>query len=209
MDAVPAADIRKLRRLNNLSWLSALQSRRLAAALLMSRVAKREIIIDDKHSVGTAFVLFSGVAHITCRNRRGERNLVVVIAPGLIPAFPRPVPAISYSFRCEAITECQVGTMELKSFIEISLGIASDDFRRMVTSYLGRWDLVQTALRQPYELYAGRAGRVAAARTERELRRQGEARMAPDDPGTAAEYCPDGGGVTPTGNRTPPSIRAD
>jgi hypothetical protein len=28
-------------------------------------------------------------------------------------------------------------------FVEISLGIASDDFKRMALSYLGRWDLVQ------------------------------------------------------------------
>jgi CRP-like cAMP-binding protein len=53
------------------------------------------------------------------------------------------VPGISYNFRCEAITGCQVGTIDLKTFIEISLGIGSEDFKRMAVSYLGRWDLVQ------------------------------------------------------------------
>jgi hypothetical protein len=33
--------------------------------------------------------------------------------------------------------------VELKLFIEISLGISSDDFKQMAASYLGRWDLVQ------------------------------------------------------------------
>src|SRR6266851_4454034 len=66
-----------------------------------------------------------------------------MVAPGMIPGFPPPVPGISYNFRCEAITECQVGTIDLKTFIEISLGIGSEDFKRMAASYLGRWDLVQ------------------------------------------------------------------
>lgn len=36
-----------------------------------------------------------------------------------------------------------MGTIDLKTFIEISLGIASEDFKRMAVSYFGRWDLVQ------------------------------------------------------------------
>src|SRR5579863_2544477 len=106
-------------------------------------VEKREIILDDKHSPGSAYVLLSGVARVTCRNRKGDRTLVIMVAPGMIPGFPPPVPGISYNFRCEAITGCQVGTIDLKTFIEISLGIFSEDFKRMAVSYLERWDLVQ------------------------------------------------------------------
>jgi CRP-like cAMP-binding protein len=143
MNAGRAAEIRNLRGLKNISWLSARQLNRLAAALSISAVEKREIIIDDKHSPQSAYVLLSGVARITCRNRKGDRRLVIMVAPGMIPGFPPPVAGISYNFRCEAITACQVGTIDLKAFIEISLGIASEDFKRMAVSYLGRWDLVQ------------------------------------------------------------------
>jgi CRP-like cAMP-binding protein len=143
MEAGRAADIRSLRGLKNISWLSSRQINRLADALSMSAVEKREIIIDDKHSPESAYILLSGVARITCRNRKGDRTLVIIVAPGMIPGFPPPVPGISYNFRCEAITECQVGTIDLKTFIEISLGISSEDFKRMAASYLGRWDLVQ------------------------------------------------------------------
>ncbi len=66
-----------------------------------------------------------------------------MVAPGMIPGFPPPVPGISYNFRCEAVTVCRIGTIELEALVEISLGIASDDFKRMASSYLGRWDLVQ------------------------------------------------------------------
>jgi CRP-like cAMP-binding protein len=135
--------IRSLRGLKNISWLSSRQLNRLANALTTSTVERREIIIDEKHSPDAAFVLLSGVARITCRNRKGDRILVIMVAPGMIPGFPPPVPGISYNFRCEAITDCQIGTIPLEAFVEISLGIASADFKMMAASYLGRWDLVQ------------------------------------------------------------------
>jgi DNA-binding MarR family transcriptional regulator len=52
------------------------------------------------------------------------------------------VVGITYGFRCEAVTNCELGTIELEKLIEISLGIDSEDFKRMASSYLGRWDLV-------------------------------------------------------------------
>ena len=143
MGAVRVSDIRRLRGLKNISWLTSRQLKRLADALSMSRVAKRGIIFDEKHSPESAYVLLSGVARITCRNRRGTRILVIMVAPGMIPGLPPPVLGIRYNFRCEAVTECRIGTVALESFIEIALGIGSADFRRMAASYSGRWDLVQ------------------------------------------------------------------
>jgi CRP-like cAMP-binding protein len=66
-----------------------------------------------------------------------------MVAPGMIPGFPPPVPGISYNFRCEAVTPCRVGTIDLEAFVEISLGVASADFKLLAASYMGRWDLVQ------------------------------------------------------------------
>jgi CRP-like cAMP-binding protein len=109
----------------------------------MSRVAKHGIIFDEKHSPESAYVLLSGVARITCRNRKGDRTMVIMVAPGMIPGFPPPVSGIRYNFRCEAVTECQIGAVALETFIEIALGIASADFKRMAAGYSGRWDLVQ------------------------------------------------------------------
>jgi CRP/FNR family transcriptional regulator, anaerobic regulatory protein len=143
MNAGRAADIRHLRGLKNISWLSSRQLNRLAAALSVSAVEKRAVIIAEKHSPESAYILLSGVARISCRNRKGDRTLVIMVAAGMIPGFPPPVPGISYNFRCEAITDCQVGTIDLKTFIEICLGISSEAFKRMAASYQGRWDLVQ------------------------------------------------------------------
>jgi CRP-like cAMP-binding protein len=134
---------RRLRGLKNISWLTARQLDKLSNALTVSTVEKRGIIIDEKHSHDTAYILLAGVARITCRNRKGLRTLVIMVAPGMIPGFPPPVAGISYNFRCEAVTVCRVGAIELEAFVEISLGVASEDFKRMAASYQGRWDLVQ------------------------------------------------------------------
>ena len=143
MSAVRASPPRRLRGLKNISWLTARQLDKLSNALTVSMVEKRGIIFDEKHSPDSTYILLAGVARITCRNRKGQRSLVIMVAPGMVPCFPPPVPGISYNFRCEAVTICRIGTIELESFVEISLGISSEVFKRMASSYLGRWDLVQ------------------------------------------------------------------
>src|ERR1700693_510455 len=111
MRALRVSGRRRLRGLRNISWLAARQLNRLAAALTISRVKKHGIIFDDKQSPESAYVLLSGVARITCRNRKGDRQLVIMVAPGMIPGFPPPVSGIMYNFRCEAVTECQIGAV--------------------------------------------------------------------------------------------------
>src|ERR1700688_366832 len=143
MSTVRASNARKLRGLKNISWLNTRQLDKLYNALTISIVEKRGIIFDDKHTPNAAYILLSGVARISCRNRKGQRTLVIMVAPGMVPGFPPPVPGISYNFRCEAVTVCRIGAIELETFIEISLGVASADFKRLASSYLGRWDLVQ------------------------------------------------------------------
>ncbi len=143
MTAVRVSGTRRLRGLKNISWLTARQLDKLSNALTVSVVEKRAIIIDERHSHDTAFILLAGVARITCRNRKGTRTLVIMVAPGMIPGFPPPVAGISYNFRCEAVTPCRIATIELEAFVEICLGVASADFKRLAESYLGRWDLVQ------------------------------------------------------------------
>ena len=141
--AVRVKGVRALRGLKNISWLTTRQLSRLADALAVSRVEKRGIILDDQNSPECAYILLTGVARITCSNRTGARTLVIMVAPGMIPRFPPAVSGIRYNFRCEAVTECQIGTITLSTFIEIALGIASANFKRMAASYSGRWDLVQ------------------------------------------------------------------
>jgi hypothetical protein len=143
MTTARASAVRRLRGLGNISWLTSRQLDKLAGALVVTSVERRGVISEDKNHNGSAFVLLSGVARISCRNRKGLRTLLMMVAPGMVPGFPPRVIGITYDFRCEAVTNCQVGTIALEKLIEISLGVDSEDFKRMATSYLGRWDLVQ------------------------------------------------------------------
>lgn len=143
MRAARISETRRLRGLKNISWLTSRQLNRLAEALTTSRVKRRNVIFDEKDSPEAAYILLSGVARITCSNRKGDRTLVIMVAPGMIPGVPPAVTGIRYNFQCEAVTDCQIGTVSLATFIEIALGIASADFKRMAASYSGRWDLVQ------------------------------------------------------------------
>jgi CRP-like cAMP-binding protein len=143
MSAKRISRVQALRRLKDISWLSAQRVDRLARALVMSTVERREIIFDEKSVPESVYILLSGIARITCRNRKGQRRLVIMVAPGMISGFPLPVNGISYDFRCEAFTSCQIGAIDLEAFIRISLGIESIDFKHMALNYLGRWNLVQ------------------------------------------------------------------
>jgi CRP/FNR family transcriptional regulator len=143
MRALSVSNARKLRGLKNIAWLTTRQLNNLAKALSMSRAVKGATIFDDSSPVEAAYILLSGVARITCCNRKGDRTVVIMVAPGMIPQIPPTTSGIRYDFRCEAVTECQIGTATLAVIINIVLGIASADFTRMAASYCGRWDLVQ------------------------------------------------------------------
>jgi CRP/FNR family cyclic AMP-dependent transcriptional regulator len=134
--------VQSLRALADISWLTADQLDTLAGALTVTGHEMRSTIFSDKSTTESAYILLSGVARITCINRKGRRTTAIILSPGLIPAFPTAVEGISYHFRCEAVTSCQVGTIGLNSFIKICLGIGSAAFKRMAAGFLGRWDRV-------------------------------------------------------------------
>jgi CRP/FNR family cyclic AMP-dependent transcriptional regulator len=142
MESARAQRLRNVKALANVSWLRDDQLRKLADALRTSRYEKRSTIFSDKSPVESAHILLSGVARITCDNRKGRRITVIMLAPGLVPAFPTAISSITYNFRCEAVTNCLVGTVGLNNFMKICLGINAKSFKQMAASFLGRWDRV-------------------------------------------------------------------
>jgi CRP/FNR family transcriptional regulator, cyclic AMP receptor protein len=132
-----------LKGLKNLSWLRASQLSQLTKALSISCVEKHGIIFNEKSSLDTTYILLSGLARITRRDRKGSRGVLIVLAPGMIPPFPPPVVGINYDFRCEATTDCQVGAVGGELFVRICLGVrAAADFKQLVANYVGRWNAV-------------------------------------------------------------------
>src|SRR5260221_275087 len=69
------ASSNSLKGLGNISWLTARQLDKLSKALTISVVEKRETIFDENHLPDSAYILLSGVARITSRNRKGQRTL--------------------------------------------------------------------------------------------------------------------------------------
>src|SRR5271169_6823755 len=142
MKSARAARARMLGALANISWLAAGQLEKVANALTVTRYEKRTTIFSYKSPSESAYILLAGVARITCDNRKGRRTLVIMLSPGLIPEFPTAVAGITYNFRCEAVTNCTVGTIELDRFVKICLGVGAAPFKHMSASFLGRWDRV-------------------------------------------------------------------
>jgi CRP/FNR family transcriptional regulator, cyclic AMP receptor protein len=124
----------------NIAWLTPLQLLRLERALVVATVVKGGIIFDGQQRSDLAYILLSGIARITCQNRKRQRSLVMMVPIGLIPALPPSMDGIRCQFRCEALTDCEVGMVGLESFFEISLGIDSTQFRHMTASWAGGWD---------------------------------------------------------------------
>src|SRR5271167_5211329 len=140
MRSARAQRVRSLKALASIAWLTTGQLEKLADALTITRHDKRSIITSDRSVTESAYILLSGVARITCDNRKGRRTTVIMVAPGLIPAFPRAATGITYNFRCEAVTMCQVGSVELNSFVMICLGIGSAAFKLLGGNFLGSWE---------------------------------------------------------------------
>jgi CRP/FNR family transcriptional regulator, cyclic AMP receptor protein len=142
MSVAAMSRLRRTKGLENMSWLTAGQLEKLAAALTVSHFDKRAAIFQEGKNPEAAYILLSGVARITCRNRKGLRTILVMVAPGIIPSLPIAVPGVKYDFNCEAVTNSEVGIIAFNTFIELSLGIGSADFKRLMAMYVGRWDCV-------------------------------------------------------------------
>ena len=69
-----ASEVRKLKGLKNISWLTTRQLNKLAGALSVNGVERRTQIFDERDTSDNVYVLLSGVARVTCRNRKGRRE---------------------------------------------------------------------------------------------------------------------------------------
>jgi CRP-like cAMP-binding protein len=133
-------DLRLLNGLESLSWLSTKQLRRLAAALFVSNIGRNHVIFNAIEEPGThVLVLLSGVARLTCLNRRKERMLVALLAPGVIPDLPFLVPQIDARFQCDAFTDCRVGKIRSQDFTQIVFGVELAAFRKLSANTVAYW----------------------------------------------------------------------
>ena len=157
------SDLNKLSRLKALSWLSTSELTLLVGALAPANFARNEIILGEAALASDAHILLSGIARITCTNRRRERVTVALIAPGPIPEFP-PRETSGFYFQCVAYNDCRVGSLSRTVFEQITANAPEPASRKMHENDLRQW--YRLMLRGSSYLSPGLRDRVALALLE-------------------------------------------
>jgi CRP-like cAMP-binding protein len=156
-------DLNKLSRLRALAWLSTPELTLLAGALTPVNFGRNRIILGEAALASDAHILLSGIARITCINRRHERATVALIPPGPIPGFPSRETS-GFNFQCVAYNDCRVGSLSRTVFDKITLNAAEPASRNMHENDLRQW--YRLMLRGASYLSPGLRDRVAIALLE-------------------------------------------
>ncbi|HVB79743.1 MAG TPA: Crp/Fnr family transcriptional regulator [Candidatus Binataceae bacterium] len=135
------SDLELLKRLKDLSWLSAAQLKELNAAMLVRNV-KRDGVIYQELGARSAekHILLSGTAQLNRLNGDGPR-VVAMIMPGLIFRLPQMPPEVGHNFEWVALSDSRVGRLPIERYVAITLGVDYDAYARVsepTESHLGR-----------------------------------------------------------------------
>src|SRR5229473_999745 len=130
---------RNLARLKGLSELSVSKLDVLAEQIAVRRFRKRSAIYVEDHVGEGMYIMLSGIARLTCLNRKGERILLEVLGPGDVAGIPSLLPDVRHNIRFEAFTDCQLGLISPKELVEDIVGLPFGDFGVAIRLTLGRW----------------------------------------------------------------------
>lgn len=131
-------DPRLISRLRTLEWLPAEQVDRLAQATTIRRVHRHQTIFFEGASATDVYLLLSGVAKLTLLNA-DERILVALVGPGEIFGVSSLLRTAKRPFRCDAFSDCVVGTTTPEAFVEATLGVKLQHLSPMLEITVGRW----------------------------------------------------------------------
>jgi len=127
-----------LSRLKAFSWLSFGQLTGLANELNVANFKRNQVVLDEVDLSTGANILLSGIAKISCLNARGQRVTVALLAPGPIPEFPSQ--SVSpWGFRCEAYSDCRLGSVSWDRFNAITENAPQNTFREFHQNNLKLW----------------------------------------------------------------------
>jgi CRP-like cAMP-binding protein len=131
-------DLDKLRRLKAFAALSTLELTALIDVLAVADFEKYEVILRGTDLTSEAHILLTGIARITCRDARGRRVTVAMLAPGPIPEFPS-LPLSRFDFRCLAYNDCRVGSLNWNDFGRIANHSSLAALRKFHENDLQHW----------------------------------------------------------------------
>ena len=101
--------------------------------------SKRSIVYKEGESDDAVYVVISGIARLTCLNRKRERNLLEVLGPGDVIEIPSLLPDIHHKLTCETFTDCQIGLIGPTALVEGIVGIPFREFNEALNLTMGRW----------------------------------------------------------------------
>ncbi len=108
-------DFDLLNRMKLLSFLSPAALHELAFSLYSENFRRRAVILPEEELAASVHFLLRGVAKITWLNPSGQRVTIALLAPGPIPQFGS-LPVSRWHFRCEAHSDCRVGSLSWDQF---------------------------------------------------------------------------------------------
>ena len=135
---IAPTDFDYLNQLNSLSFLSPDSTRELADALDSTNFRRGALILPEEKLADGVHFLLRGVAKITCLNPAGQRVTIALLAPGPIPQFVS-LPFDRWHFRCEAHSDCRVGSVSWDQFDEITRAVPRADLRKFHEHNLTQW----------------------------------------------------------------------
>ena len=131
-------DFDLLNRIKPLLFLSPMALHELASGLDSANFKKRLVIFDEEALTAGVHILLRGVAKITCLNPAGQRVTVALLAPGPIPEF-LSLPIKMWHFRCEAHSDCRVGSLSWNQFDIITKAAPQSALRKFHENNLMPW----------------------------------------------------------------------
>ncbi len=131
-------DFDLLNRMRLLSFFSPVALHELSTALNSANFRRREVIISEEELAAGLHILLRGVAKITCLNPAGQRVTIALLAPGPIPQFVS-LPVSRWHFRCEAHSDCRVGSVSWDQFDTITREALRSDLRKFHENNLTQW----------------------------------------------------------------------
>lgn len=131
-------DLDLLNRMKPLSFLSPAALRELASGLKSANFRRHEVILPEAELAAGVHILLRGVAKITCLNHCDERVTVALLAPGPIPEF-LALPVSHWHFRCEAHSDCKVGSVGWDQFDVITKAAPRSALKEFHDNDLMQW----------------------------------------------------------------------
>jgi CRP/FNR family transcriptional regulator, cyclic AMP receptor protein len=131
-------DLDLLNQLKPLSFVSPLAMHELATGLNSANFSRRDVILPEEELAAGVHILLRGVAKITCLNPAGRRVTIALLAPGPIPQFGS-VAVSRWHFRCEAHSDCRVGSVSWDQFDIITRKASRSDLRNFYDNNLVPW----------------------------------------------------------------------